>query len=261
MCPLPRPRRMKFYAELTDPARLCCYRGERGRGHGRDAGGGAGGAVRRRHPPHRLHLAGGHGRRQGHLPDGAHQAGRGGPSLPRFGPGAGVGGAAERQRLQELEKERLVPPPGAAGGGPAPGGGGAGAGGRRAAGPGGPAAGSQTANTPAACGGPGGLRGAGAGTGKLSGRSRRDRAGDPLLPGGGGGGGEPLPAGAGGGTPQGGRGVPLPHRRGLSAGWDAHCAGECFYQRGGAGRGGGAALPPAGIRRRQEEAAAGVLLL
>ncbi|MFQ7452526.1 MAG: RNA polymerase sigma factor [Flavonifractor plautii] len=120
---------------------------------------------------------------------------------------------------------------------------------------------SQTANTPAACGGPGGLRGAGAGTGKLSGRSRRDRAGDPLLPGGGGGGGEPLPAGAGGGTPQGGRGVPLPHRRGLSAGWDAHCAGECFYQRGGAGRGGGAALPPAGIRRRREEAAAGVLLL
>ena len=82
------------------------------------------------------------------------RAGRGGPSLPRFGPGAGVGGAAERQRLQELEKERLVPPPGAAGGGPAPGGGGAGAGGRRAAGPGGPAAGSQTANTPAACGGP-----------------------------------------------------------------------------------------------------------
>ena len=77
----------------------------------------------------------------------------------------------------------------------------------------------------------------------------------------GGGGGEPLPAGAGGGTPQGGRGVPLPHRRGLSAGWDAHCAGECFYQRGGAGRGGGAALPPAGIRRRREEAAAGVLLL
>ena len=24
VCPLPRPRRMKFYAELTDPARLCC---------------------------------------------------------------------------------------------------------------------------------------------------------------------------------------------------------------------------------------------
>ena len=63
----------------------------------------------------RVHLAGGPGRRQGHLPDGAYQAAGGPAAVPGPWPGTGLGGAPGGERMQELAQERLAAPPGGPG--------------------------------------------------------------------------------------------------------------------------------------------------
>ena len=69
---------------LTDFPSLSCFLSERGDAYDRRTGGISGGTLRRSDPADRQDLAGRYGRRQGHLPDGPHQAAGEPFSLPRF---------------------------------------------------------------------------------------------------------------------------------------------------------------------------------